>query len=233
MKQILSIGMALMLAFASFAQDEVTKFLGIPVDGTKSEMISKLKDKGYTWNAHRDCLEGEFNGRDVYLHVVTNNNKVYRVCVEDKIGSSEGDIKIRFNRLCRQFESNSRYRRMIDEETQAITEDVDISYEMAVNNKRFEAAYYQESQFGDDTAAMHEYAYQKVLSSIPEERLTDTASMELAKFAIQLNTSAEYLRIVLGWMKRNVWFMISEQYGRYYILMFYDNKWNEANGEDL
>ena len=233
MKQILMLGLVIVIACTSFAQDEVTKFLGIPVDGTKSEMISKLKTKGYTWNVQRECLEGEFNGRDVYLHIVTNNNKVYRVCVEDKIGSSEGDIKIRFNRLCRQFESNTRYRRMVDEKTQAIADDVDISYEMTLNKKRFEASYYQESQFGDDTTAMRDYAYQKVLSSIPKERLEDTASMALAMLAIQLNTNVEYLKIALGWMRRNVWFMISEQYGRYYILMFYDNKWNEANGEDL
>lgn len=31
----------------------------------------------------------------------------------------------------------------------------------------------------------------------------------------------------------SVWFMISEHYGRYGILMYYDNKKNQANGEDL
>ena len=33
--------------------------------------------------------------------------------------------------------------------------------------------------------------------------------------------------------KRPVWFIISEQYGKYYITMFYDNEYNRANGEDL
>ena len=33
--------------------------------------------------------------------------------------------------------------------------------------------------------------------------------------------------------KKTVWFMISENYGRYYITMFYDNEYNRANGEDL
>ena len=33
--------------------------------------------------------------------------------------------------------------------------------------------------------------------------------------------------------KKPVWFMISENYGKYYITMFYDNEYNRANGEDL
>ena len=33
--------------------------------------------------------------------------------------------------------------------------------------------------------------------------------------------------------KRSVWFVIGESYGSYGILMYYDNKYNMANGEDL
>jgi len=56
----------------SHGQDtrEVTRFLGIPVDGTKAEMISKLKDKGFNEAIGLDdVLEGEFNGKDVYVTV--------------------------------------------------------------------------------------------------------------------------------------------------------------------
>ena len=35
-------------------------------------------------------------------------------------------------------------------------------------------------------------------------------------------------------VKKPVWFMISEEeYGKYYITMYYDNEYNRANGEDL
>ena len=34
-------------------------------------------------------------------------------------------------------------------------------------------------------------------------------------------------------LKKSVWFMISEIYGKYYITMFYDNEYNRADGEDL
>lgn len=33
--------------------------------------------------------------------------------------------------------------------------------------------------------------------------------------------------------KKSVWFMISESFGKYRILMYYDNEYNRANGEDL
>lgn len=42
-----------LFAVALYAQDRVvTRFLGIPVDGTKAEMIQKLKAKGFTSNAY-------------------------------------------------------------------------------------------------------------------------------------------------------------------------------------
>ena len=37
----------------------------------------------------------------------------------------------------------------------------------------------------------------------------------------------------LDMFNRQVWFMIDNNYGKYGIIMYYDNKLNEANGEDL
>lgn len=43
-------------------------------------MIRKLKAKGFVEHPYRtDELAGEFNGRDVEVAVVTDNNKVYRI----------------------------------------------------------------------------------------------------------------------------------------------------------
>mgnify|MGYP000836178473 FL=1 len=94
MKKLLVLSMLLICSAALFAQNDVTKFLGIPVDGSKSEMIQKLKAKGFQYNSKLDLLEGEFNGRDVEISVVTNNNKVYRIMVMDKIGPSESDLSL-------------------------------------------------------------------------------------------------------------------------------------------
>ena len=63
MKKILSVLMLLLLSISIYAQQNVTKFLGIPVDGSKAAMIQKLKAKGFTYNTTTGFLEGVFNTR--------------------------------------------------------------------------------------------------------------------------------------------------------------------------
>ena len=163
----------------SFAQEgkDVTKFLGIPIDGIKSEMITKLKEKGFVSKPYStDVLEGEFNGQSVEVHVVTNNNRVYRIMVVDKIFLNETDIRIRFNTLYTQFKNNPKYVTLGD---YTIPGNEDISYQITVNKKRYESVHYQ------------------------------------------------------GGIMKSVWFMIDDSYGKYRILIFYDNEYNRAHGEDL
>lgn len=94
MKKVLTLLFSVVMALVVNAQTEVTKFLGIPVDGTKAEMVQKIKAKGFeTSSYNRDILEGEFNGEDVEVSVVCNNRKVFRVCVFDAHSCSEADIK--------------------------------------------------------------------------------------------------------------------------------------------
>ncbi len=49
------------------AQNDVTQFLGIPIDGTKSEMIYKLKSKGFTPNIKKSKL-----GYIIRSHILKN-----------------------------------------------------------------------------------------------------------------------------------------------------------------
>ena len=141
MKKILLSLTLLMLSVAMYAQNEVTKFLGIPIDGTKAAMIQKLKAKGFTYNAQVGLLEGTFNGEKVYVSVQTNKNKVWRIAVTDKTGRDEGQIKIRFNNLCQQFDDNPKYYSL--KGTQKLSDNDDISYEMTGHHKQIQAVYYQ------------------------------------------------------------------------------------------
>lgn len=123
MKKLLCVTIALLCTATMQAQEEekdVTKFLGIPVDGYKPAMIEKLKAKGFRSIPNTDLLEGEFNGTEVYVGVVTNNNRVYRIGLSDKNTRGETDIKARFNRLCRQFRNNPKYKTFRTEEEQTI-----------------------------------------------------------------------------------------------------------------
>lgn len=201
MKRLLITLFMALCVLSSFAQSDVTTFLGIPVDGLKSDMKRKLIAKGFTPDRYdQDVLEGEFNGMDVIVGIVTNNNKVYRIVVKDKIDYDETNIKIRFNNLVRQFENNKRY---ISIAAYSIPESEDISYEMSIHKKRYQAEYYQISQ--------------EMLSELNTEEVETKKKLELFE---QL-------------FKKPVWFMIGEKYGRYQILMYYDNVNNQANGDDL
>lgn len=227
MKRVLSLSIILACFSCVFAQGDVTKFLGIPVDGYKSEMIQKLKAKGYQYSAAQECFTGEFNGRDVNIFIGTNNNKVYRIMVADANYVSEGDIKIRFNTLCRQFEKNDRYIKPSLEDY-TISENEDISYEMAVHNKRYQAAYYQVNQKQDSAALAAELSeYVKKKYGSDEEIANMSDDDKISMVADLMVYSIE------KYSDNSVWFMISEHYGKYGILIFYDNKKNQADGEEL
>ena len=237
MKKLLCVTIALLCTATMQAQEEekdVTKFLGIPVDGYKPAMIEKLKAKGFTPSSiDKDMLEGEFNGTDVYVGVITNNNKVYRIGLTDKNGQDETNIRIRFNNLCRQFENNPRYTPITDKE-QTIPDDEDISYEITVNKKRYEASFYQNPLTDSLSLArraqfitkkvqsdlLHKYTQEQIDN--PSEEIQSEIFKLTAKYTVDMLTS------------KSVWFMILEEsFGKYHISMFYDNKYNEANGEDL
>lgn len=223
MKKLIIFPLLFVAVFAS-AQIEVTKFLGIPVDGNKQQMIQKIKEKGYLYNSNYDRLEGEFNGRDVFIYVVTNNNKVYRILVEDAVYSSEGDIKIRYNTLLRQFKNNNQKYLSMSTEDGELSESEDISYEMTVNNKRYEAAFIQ------ITNTLDSVTLSKKMEEFNKENYGDDYLLDMTDEQI-LDASIKFFLSL--YIDNSVWFMINERYGRYGILLYYDNNRNRANGEEL
>ena len=211
--------MLLISSLFIYAQQDVTKFLGIPVDGSKSEMIQKLKAKGYTSSPlDKDVLVGEFNGADVNIHVVTNNNKAYRIMICDVNNIDERAIQIRFNRLCEQFVNNSKYSSLPLEEYM-IPDDEDISYEITVHKKRYEAVFYQKT---DET-----FMAKQIEAAFPQYTKEQLANPSEELRAEIVNFVTQYIS------KKAVWFMINERLGKYCITMYYDNEYNNANGEDL
>ena len=191
MKRFAFLFCMLALSVALYAQQEVTKFMGIPVDGTKSEMIAKLKAKGFTWYPAKDCLTGLFNGRKVTLYIYVNGDKVWRVAVLYADEMDNINTINTYNHLLSLFENNGKYYSQRD--NQAIEEGTDLHYEIEINKKQIQNTFYQRSQKMNQDAA---------------------ADME----------------------KRRVWVTIIPQkysYDKFGMILFYDNGYNEANGEDL
>ena len=59
------------------------------------------------------------------------------------------------------------------------------------------------------------------IEDMPEEEV----NKELFSLAMSYTKEAIF--------NKSVWFMISEMYGKYHIVLYYDNGYNKANGEDL
>lgn len=153
MKNVLAT-LLLIFSVSLYAQKDVTQFLGIPVDGSKSEMIKKLKAKGFRDDPTSEALLGEFNGGNVNVFVTTNNNKVCRIVVCDAHTVNGTDIRIRFNRLCEQFSNNAKYLSVKD---CTIPDEEDIDYEIMVNKKRYEAVFYQKPVITDSIAIANNF----------------------------------------------------------------------------
>lgn len=135
MKKIILLAILAAVQFCSFGQNTM-KFLGIPIDGSKEQMISALKNKGYTYDVRNDMLEGEFNGEDVIIFIKTNNNKVCAVGISDSKSVDEAQVKVRFNTLYYQFQNNGKYELISGNE---LSDEEDISYEMTVHKKEYKA----------------------------------------------------------------------------------------------
>lgn len=227
MVKLILVVVQMLLTISVYAQKDVTKFLGIPVDGSKSEMIQNLKAKGFTsTEPGSDMLEGEFNGTDVYVSVVTNNNKVWRIAVVEANSTDVADVKNRYNILYGQFKANEKYIPAMPFD-QSLDVAEDITYEMFVNKKRYDIVFYQkpkdfvqESYLNELKSRLLTKFTEEQLANPDEEQTSDIADMI---YRIQSETFA----------KKSVWFTIAESLGKYFLCIYYDNGYNMANGEDL
>ncbi len=98
---------------------------------------------------------------------------------------------------------------------------------MKVNNKRYEAVFYQNPVITDSIAMANELK-EILLQKYSEKELenpTEDIKTDITKMGVS------YAMDLIS--KKPVWFIISDFYGKYYITMFYDNEYNRANGEDL
>ena len=241
MKKLLSFVIGILIMCSTvFGQSESTlKFLGIPVDGSKSEMVEVLKSKGFEYDSESDFLIGDFNGKKSEIGIVENHGKVYRVVVFDANTYDAGEIRIRFNNLIYQFENNDKYFYIVPNDI--IPEDEDIHYEILVNKKQYIAKFRYNPLYGND-----ELRDRLINEAVEESKLfleekKDEKTIDDITYGEFYSDKDNYDQLisaqvslkVIQMSNSSVWFKIFEHYGKYYIGLYYDNLLNAPNGEDL
>ena len=109
----------------------------------------------------------------------------------DKNTRGETDIKVRFNRLCQQFRNNPKYKTFRTEEEQTIPDNEDLSYEITVHDKRYEASFYQISQL--DTVAIYNKSKQSLLSKYTQEQLDNPTEEISTEIRMEYITNTRWL----------------------------------------
>lgn len=263
MKKAILITLLACFSVVCMGQNEgALTFLGIPIDGTEAQFTAKLRKKGFTYNSAYESYKGQFNGKSVDVYIHTNHNLVDRVYVAFPYNSEEG-IRGEFNKLLSQFKDNGKY---VDLSMNTeIASDEDISHEISVNKKRYQASYsyfnfdrdplefmnalidkFDEFLMPEQIAELK--ATIKTTMEAPEDEREEIQAKMMAELQqLGLNQSGDEnadqekaFRFLLTFMDGlksladgEVWFMIHENYGRYYIGLYYDNLHNQAHGEDL
>ena len=198
---------------------EAIKFLGIPVDGSKDQMLNRLKEKGFSGYSWNEYLEGIFNGENVRVHIGTNHGIVDRVKVVFP-NTEERLNKVKYNTLISRFGRNSKYSEL--RENKIIPEDEDISYEITLHGKVYDAVYYllrpevNANSWKEDFYREYNARFKKPLSGLTQ------IEIEELLFSLPKRISD----VVSG----VVWFTLPNEYR---IELYYDNLKNRPRGEDL
>ena len=224
------------VAFGQIDLDGTIKFLGIPVDGSKEEMITKLKEKGFYYNSFFDEIRGEFNGRDVNLYIRTNHGLVNRVCVVFPSVNKRQIIQ-EFNDLLSQFQANEKYMELLPNSKIPSTEDIE--YEMSIHNKTYSStfSYISPDLFTKEEATKIRQSVDEVsrMSQNELRQVTQAVSDSLQNNGSQLDMEQALSMLVKmrSILAGNVWFTIHEDGSRFQLVLYYDNLNNQPHGEDL
>ena len=229
----------MLLTFSLSAQnDGVIKFMGIPVDGSKEEMISKLKQKGFTYDYEYNMFQGKFDGESIKGIIETYNDKVYNIrFMHDSRGFNKSVVISKYNSFVLKYDTNEKYlsnikldKAMNDVETYQIDAYEDIGYEMK-KGKVYKAQYYYTFDKDlSDTTGFYQY---KIETIRKYKNLAAAYGKDIDEF---INDSTLPMFYYMHRLEQDlVQFYIVEgmDYNTYLIMFDYYNRRNAPNGEDL
>ena len=166
-----------------------------------------------------EYLEGIFNGENVRVHIGTNHGIIDRIKVVFPY-TEERLNKVKYNTLISRFGRNPKYTEL--RENKVIPEDEDISYEIALHDKVYDAIYYllrsdvDASSWKEDFYREYNARYKKPLSGLTQ------IEIEEVLFSLPKRISDAIIGIV--------WFTLPNDNR---IELYYDNLKNRPRGEDL
>lgn len=99
----------LVFSLTIYCQSDATKFLGIPMNITKGEMIRRLEASGFSYRANSDYLRGWFNDEQVDVYIRSQNNRITEIMVVELKLRTESGVLSRFDQLVSQFKKNDNY----------------------------------------------------------------------------------------------------------------------------
>ena len=203
MKKALLIVLLSLFSTVCFAQTGgPLKFLGIPIDGPEAQFVAKLKAKGFTYSSLSEGYKGQFNGRSVDVYIHTNHNLVDRVYVAFPFTTEEG-IRTEFNRLLGQFENTGKY--LDFSMNEEIPEDEDISYEITIKHKRYQASFCYYDEDRDPLAFINamidrfsDFLTEEQMSKLKEYTVKAMETPEAQHEALEEEIMAEMQKMGLG-----------------------------------
>lgn len=208
----------LLSSLTIYAQKDITKFLDIPIDGTKAEMIQRLEDKGFKYDIYSDLLTGNLNNTGVIVYVSTHNNAVSNIIVADTTSYDRNNIALRFNNLLSNFENNPNYTKAMGQEIFLHTDMVeDKVSEHIFNTHSKSAVFLQENRNQILTKIkhrlLHKYSEEQILNPNPD-------------FSIYCDIQIEIINYAQSEAKKQVIFYIKKQHGKYNLILSYQNLYN-------
>lgn len=226
-------GITLFLLFLPLnvcSQKYPTRFLGFPVDGPKATMIKNLESVGFEYHLREDCFTGYYFGEPVYVFLKVRDYKVNRVLLYEITQRDSSEIKQRFNQTYKLFKKDDKYVYMEDKDAK-IAPNENITMGISHYSRNYKAVFGQKQTTPADSIAI-----QKKASSYSNTPEIDTNALK-SNFRercrrIHARALARSVSTTDDRFMNQVWFAISEKFGKYALIYSYDNLYNFTQPTD-
>lgn len=195
------------------------KFVGVPIGGSKEQMVAALKEKGFHMD-YNGSMSGMFNGENVNVYISTNHGIVDRITVEYPFCSEDNDTRVKYNVLLSRFGRNAKY--VCINPRADIPANESIYRKLYENTKYYDAIYFYLNPEVNAKDWVEEFRQEYLRRHKKPLQGLSYEEMEEALFCLPMRVS--------GSVSGVVWFTIVDTS---HIEINYINYKNRPRGEDL